>query len=146
MSSNTNLFGQSAKQLDYFLILTLNVSDLQDYMINSKFEFQGIETDDFAERYTWTYDRNIKNASLAQGFFTLNLYKEGTKGFSFQSTNVEDYKRFKNNIKKKGLILIKSENIDGKLVERFSNSIYECRIWTSLVKTNTIYEMNLDMN
>lgn len=141
--SNSMLFGQTAKQIDYFKTLNLNLSDLQDYMIALKFEFNGSKTDELGVKYSWTYARN-RNNNKAERFYSLYLNNDGTKNITLESIIVEDYRRFKVLIKQKGLLFLKSENIEDALVETFSNSIYECRIWNYVGKEGfTTYEMTL---
>jgi hypothetical protein len=144
LTSNIILFGQTPRQIDYFKILNLNLSDLQDYMIELEFEFDGTKKDVLGETYTWAYRRNRFNSKTAVNYFNFYLNNDGSKSFSFQSQNSNDYKQFKKTIKEKQLKFEKSENREGKLIERFSNSKYACRIWSSPNQGLTTYEMCLE--
>lgn len=142
--SNSILFGQSTKQIDYFKTLNLNLSDLQDYMIIIKFQFNGSKTDELGEEYGWSYNRNRYDNTKAECFYSRYINNDGTTSVSFKSTKIEDYQRFKSLIKQKDLLYINSKNINGSLVEIFSNSKYKSRIWSYIEEERTIYEMSLE--
>tara|TARA_B110000093_G_C12551250_1_gene237949 strand:- start:57 stop:494 length:438 start_codon:yes stop_codon:yes gene_type:complete len=138
--SNSILFGQTSLDLDYFKTLSLNISDLNDYMLTFNFEFHDTSSNEIGKNYIWSINRNKSNAEY---FYALYINNDGSKSISFQSLMKSDYVSFKSTIKSKGLIFKEIEDVDGLLVEKFSNSNYECSIWTGVANDLTTYEMNL---
>ena len=135
---------KAPRGIDYFKTISLNISDLQDYMIAINFEFNGTTSDDMGDRYGWAYKRDLYGRDRAECFYRLYLNNDGTKSVSFQSQNKADYTRFKAAIKGRGMIFKKSETIKGSLVETFSNSKFEARVWSTQSGGITSYEMNLE--
>lgn len=143
--SSSVLFGQTTKQIDYFKTLSLNLSDLQDYMIQLNFQFNGTQTDTLGQSYVWAYNVNRNNAELADCFYNVYYNNDGSKSIAYSSGFKNDYQKFKILIKSKNLKYNKSENYENKLVEYYSNSKYEAKIWTYLnsFKKRITYEMCL---
>lgn len=141
---NTTL-GQQAKQIDYFKTLSLNLSDLNDYLLKFDFEYSGHKSDKIGDENSWAYLRNKQGTGKANKFYTLFENHNGTKSISFQSTDKSDYFRFKKIIKSQ-IPFLKTKNIDDALVEYYLNSKYDSRIWIFLGDNGkTVYEMTLEL-
>lgn len=140
----TSSFSQNARKIDYFQTLILNFPDLQDYMIDLDFEYNGSKADKLGIRYTWVYHRDKFKPSRAECFYALYKNTDGSKSISFQSQIKQDYVRFKSIIKNRGLIFRKTEDLDGHLIEYYSNSKFKSRIWVYMNDNTASYEMNLE--
>ena len=136
------IFCQTVSNLDCFKGLVLNFSELQVYMINKGFEFNGVAKNEFSVKYSWSKSRSQFDPSKASSHFSLFIRHNGSKMVTFTSGK-NDYLQFKQAIKTKGFKYSGSETEKDALIENYSGAKYSICIWIYLQGNNTIYEMSI---
>lgn len=137
------VFAQKALQIDYFETLALNYNEQKSYLESLGLKNNGIIKGNGEYECNWTYKRETIDSTKSECSYHLYLQKDNPRSISFHTYEKDDYTRFKNALKTKGLKQTSTKNYNYFIIEFYSNEKYEATIYGRKEENSTFYEMNL---